>query len=462
MGEDGKLYANPEAAVTYEAELYDASNALVQKGTLQELVAAATTGQTIKIIDDCEVTAPLNIAAKTITITDDGTAHTIYLADPTATFHVRGTKTTAATTYAELHLVGNAGITVTNKEGVKLTTAAFLNWQYSRTFVSGKVTMLNIENGEATAAKNETNKTSGSLGGVFFVNASSSAYLTVDGITIDGCKTQTNGAALYNMGYNTIFNNVTVKNCVTKNGYAVYNEENGTGDGRVLEANKGTYTGNTNGSGAKADFFNGGLFKAQGKFTVESGLLQKPITVVGAMTGSDISVKMASFANGVVVLQADSALSAQLAAATNCITLLDNAGVQSPEITLGEDGVLKAASAGGITIPAGTEAVVLSGTDIVTYGTFAEMMAFVKTDAGDNYTVEVRNDVALTQCVDIINVGKNITIKDDGTKRTFTITPDGSKAGFFLYAGSSTKTVLTIEGTTAGGLEFKSAAGAQF
>lgn len=305
LGDNGIMYQNPEALVEKEAELYDENNVLVSTAGFTTQISAAKNGYTVKLISDVEITEPLAIGAKTIRITDDGTRRKIILADPTACFHCIGT---GSSKLCDVTIEGTTlgGLTITCKDGVKLTTAAILAWKYSNVKVQKNVTLTRIVNEAVDTAKNESGMTSGSLGAVFFVNASNSAHLTVDSVTIVNCSCEETGTVLYNLGYDTTMKNCTISNNKCKAGYALYNDNTGSGDGRVLNLESVKLSGNRNSDDMPADIFNGGLLTVNGTVVAEKVYLQKPMTVgAGLHDSSHIKVAMESFTAGTKVLTGD-------------------------------------------------------------------------------------------------------------------------------------------------------------
>lgn len=92
-------------------------------------------------------------------------------------------------------------------------------------------------------------------------------------------------------------------------------------------------------------------------------------------------------------------------------------------------------------------------------GSLSDMLNLAATNG---YTVVLKKDAELTSAFTAISKGKEFTLKDDGKAHTVTITPDGSKAAFFLWQKSGAKTVFNIQGSSEGGLTFQGAEGAEF
>lgn len=482
--EDGTL-KNPDAGM--EAILYDANGSRLASGSLAAMISRAESGQTVELIADAEIISRTVIAAD-ITLRDDGMAHTITVSSTDRGFSVSAGGKLTIKGEGGLNFVG--GGTTLSESAIYLATSNGVGGELD---ISGKVSFSGFTGGAGTVIMN-TSAGKVSLDGTVFENNDA------------GSK---NGGAVYNNGQMTL-KDVVFRNNKAASGGGLFNYTKGvltaenltfegnetTGGGGAVYNNGGTMTVDTAGFTGNSAGSNGGMLQVYGgsvtlKNVTASGNtaptygndiysvngnnnLAANLTLIGGTyaSGTEGGIRASVYMTGT-----ERILGGKLTAnifTTKVLTLQDDFSAES-EITLyldayaagrevlnGTASVIEAAVDGdAFTLPElpadlelGTDgklnAVQLSeaeailfdtdGTTKVNEGSFTAML----TEAADGQTVQLLKDVTMASTA---TIEKAITVRDDGTARTVTVTAAAN--GFEITTGS-----LTVAGSENGGLTF--------
>ena len=470
LGTDGKLQAKqdpgPGPDPDAEAVLLNAAGEEQGRGTLSQMVADAQAGWTVKVIGNAAISGTVTPAVS-LTLTDDGTVRTVTVSAADNGFVIQSgiTLTVAGTSGGGLTFAGGS------------LTGSFANVKAGGTMnVNGKVTVsgfnststtpgyggpavliqegtLNVDgtvfanNKTAKAAgaiynykgtvsiKNASftgNKTTGGGGGAIYSNTGT---LTVEDTSFTGNSVSANGGAIQVYGGTAVLKNVTASgNTAATNGADAYLVDGGSVPGK-LTINGGSYT--SSGTGMKsAVYLTCTERKLDGRLTA-TVFMKKTQTLElqsGFSAESKITLYLEGYDEGQAVLSGTASV-IEAAVTANAFTL-----PALPEtLKLGTDGTLVS----NVYAPDPNSEAVLYESDGTTYagqdGAFADMV----TAAADGQIVELKKDVTIAS---MITLSKSLTIRDDGTARTVTVS--SADRGITVSSGKT----LSISGN--GGLTF--------
>jgi len=419
---DGTISTNGQVNTAIEARLLNSNGTQKATGTLADMVAAAATGDTVEIIADVKLDQRITLSNKAVSIRDDGKTHTITVTAPNRAFQLNKGSV--------LNIIGKGGLTF---KGATSDAVAIIVNESSTLDMSGKITVTGF---------NCTNAVDKS-GGAFIWNTTTGTTV-LDGVTFKNIKGAKSGSAVFSGGGTLTLTNVTASGNSAASGQDVY----ATGDTKVT-INGGSFSSGTDFGGKASIFVN-----EKCSLTL-SGKPNMDITAYKLVTKLDdsfstqskVTLYLDGYTNGKQVLTGSAAV-IKTAVEAGAFTL-PRAAAQTTPKALQTDGTLNKAGSGSTpVVPSGEPEVRLldsNGNERGT-GSFAGMVSQAKN--GD--IVELFADVTISSRVSI--AAKDLTIRDDGTARTITVT--AQNRAFQLNNGAK----LTITGTQKGGLTFKGSA----
>ncbi len=482
LAADGTLRAVGDTEIIKESgtvELWRGGQK-VDSGLFSVMLRAARDGDTLVVTEDIVASRYARVG-RDITITDDGTLRTIRSTlTGSNLIAVQG----SADEKTEVSIVGSesGGLIFTGKDEtgkIVESSVPLLTANYGKINITGKVFFRDIccvGIKETDTVKNNTvnygsaMRISGGseayLNGTVFENCcgvaggaiSSNGKLQLDNVVAENCTSTGHGGFAYLLKSSgtgeTVMNDCRITNCTAVSGGAISMTSGN------LVINGGEISGNTakgngggvNAAGSATVTVNGGTVSGN---TAKNGMdiyAVNPVTLRGALgigeitLGSESAVVELPEAISLVDPNKRIALTkeagnvllngAGTAASVDCFTYNDESGWYS----IGEDGTLrrdpKAPSLGTVELKRG-------GT-VVETGTPEEMLAA----AQDGDTLVLRSDIYIERT---LKIKKDVTITDDGTKRTISNTLAKAYA-IDVSNTSDDKAIVKIVGTEKGGI----------
>ena len=416
---DGKPVSTGGSAPTgTQARLLGSNGSVRSSGSLVDVALEARNGDIIELVSDITLDERVTVSDKSITIRDDGTPRTINVTATNRAFQLNKG--------AVLTITGKGGLTF---KGGKSPASAICVNESSTLMMNGKITVTGFD------GTCETDKS----GGAFIWNTSTGTTV-LDGVTFKDNKTAKNGSVVFSGGGVVTLKNVTTSGNRAASGQDVY----ATGETKVT-VDGGSFASGTAHGGAASIFVNEKCtLTMKGKPTMDITAYKITTALADDFSAqSRVTLYLDGYALGKVVLTGTPAVIK--AAVEGGAFSLPRAAAQTTPRALQLDGTLANAGSGSApVVSAGEPQVRLldsNGKERAT-GSLVSMAAQAK----DGDILELFTDVTLTDRVTVS--GKNVTLRDDGTHRTVTVT--ARNRAFQLNKSAK----FTVSGSEKGGITF--------